>query len=426
MKQEGAVQFQANGGIRVVITGLGTLNPLGNDVPTTWQNLMAGRSGIARITLFDPSPYECQIAGEVKNFVPTNYLEPKEARRMDRYTQFAVVAAGEALRDSGLEITDANRDDIGIVLGSGIGGVGWMTEQFNILATRGPQRVSPFAVPVALPDAASGQLAISYGIRGPNMCVVTACATGSTSIGEATEIIRRGDAVAMLAGSSEAAVVPFGIAGFSAMRAFAKDNEHPEKACKPFDARRDGFVIGEGCGILVLERLDHALARGAHIYAEVLSYYSTADANHMAAPALEGEGIGRAMARALAKAGLRPENVDYINAHGTGTVLNDKNETAAIKKVFGEHAYKLAVSSTKSMMGHCMGAAGAIEGVILALTLHHGVIPPTINYEVPDPECDLDYVPNVARKADVRIGMSNNMGLGGHNATVVMRRWDGT
>ena len=345
---------------------------------------------------------------------------------MDRYTQLAVVAAGQALRDSGLQITPENSDEVGVVLGSGIGGVGWMVEQFNVLNTRGPGRVSPFAIPVVLPDAASGQLAITYQAKGPNMCVVTACATGTTAIGEAAETIRRGDAVAMIAGSSEAAVVPFAIAGFGAMRAFSRRNDDPEHACRPFDATRDGFVIGEGCGIVILEDLEHALARGAHIYAEVLSYAGSADGIHMAAPALEGEGIARAMKRALRSAGLQPADVDYINAHGTGTVLNDKNETAAIKDVFGAHAYKLAVSSTKSMMGHCMGAAGSIEAIFTILSLESGWLPPTINYEHPDPDCDLDYVPNVARTGRSGGGHVQQHGPGrAQRDAIVLRKWTG-
>ncbi len=415
----------SNGRRRVVVTGLGTLNPLGNDVASTWQGLMVGRSGIARITAFDPSAYDCQIAGEIKGFNPTDFIEHKEARRMDRYTQLAVAAAGQALRDSGLQITPENSDDIGVIVGSGIGGVGWMVEQLNVLNTRGPGRVSPFAIPIVLADAASGQLAITYQAKGPNMCVVTACATGTTAVGEAAETIRRGDAVAMIAGSSEAAVMPFTMAGFSAMRAFSRRNDDPEHACRPFDATRDGFVIGEGCGIVILEDLEHALARGARIYAEQLSYAASADGVHMAAPALEGEGIARAMKRALRSAGVQPADVDYINAHGTGTALNDKNETDGIKAIFGQHAYKLAVSSTKSMTGHCMGAAGSIEAIFTILSLESGWLAPTINYEHPDPECDLDYVPNVARKADPDVAMSNSMGLGGHNATLVFRKWTG-
>ena len=408
---------------RVVVTGLGTLNPLANDVATTWQRLLAGQSGIGPITAFDTSEYECKIAGEVKGFNPTDFIEHKEARRMDRYTQFAVAAAGQALRDSGLEISAANSDEVGVVLGAGIGGVGWMVEQLSVLNTRGPSRINPFAVPVILADAASGQVAINYGAKGLNMSVVTACATGTSCIGEAAETIRRGDALAMFAGGSEAAIVPFAIAGFSAMRALSRRNDDPQHACRPFDANRDGFVIGEGCGVVILEDLEHALARGARIYAEEMSYAGSADAIHMAAPAQEGEGIARAMRRALRSAGLQPGDVDYINAHGTGTLLNDKNETAAIRDVFAEHAYKLAVSSTKSMTGHCMGAAGGIEAIAAILALQTGWLPPTMNYQTPDPECDLDYVPNVARKADPDVAMSNSMGLGGHNATIVFRKW---
>jgi 3-oxoacyl-[acyl-carrier-protein] synthase II len=415
----------SNGRRRVVVTGLGTINPLGNDVASAWQSLMAGRSGITRITAFDPAPYDCQIAGEVKGFVPGDFMENKEARRMDRYTQLAVVAAGQAVRDSGLQITPENADDVGVVLGAGIGGVGWMVEQLNVLNTRGPSRISPFAIPVALPDAASGQLAITYQAKGPNMAVVTACATGTTAIGEAAEIIRRGDAVAMIAGSSEAAVVPFAIAGFSAMRAVSRRNDDPEHACRPFDAMRDGFVIGEGAGVVILEDLQHALARGAHIYAEQVSYAGSADAIHMAAPAQEGEGIARAIRKALRNGGLKPADVDYINAHGTGTILNDLNETAAIKDVFGAHAYKLAVSSTKSMMGHCMGAAGSIEAIVTILSLNTGWLAPTINYQTPDPQCDLDYVPNVARQATPEVAMSTSMGLGGHNAAIIFSKWMG-
>jgi len=413
-----------NGRRRVVVTGLGTITPLGNDVASTWESLLAGRSGIARISAFDPSAYDCQIAGEVKGFDPTQFIDRKDARRMDRYTQFAVVAAGQALSDSGLQITPDIADDVGVVVGSGIGGVSWIEDQLNVLNTRGPGRVSPFAIPVLLPDAASGQVAISFQAKGPNLAVVTACATGATAIGEAAEMIRRGDAVAMFAGSSEAAIVPFAIAGFSAMRAMSRRNDDPEHASRPFDANRDGFVLGEGAGIVILEDLDHARARGAHIRAEVLGYAGSADAIHMAAPAQEGEGIARAMRKALRNAGVAPSAVDYINAHGTSTPLNDTSETQAIKAVFGDHAYKLAVSSIKSMLGHCMGAAGSIEAIATIRSLETGWLPPTINYETPDPECDLDYVPNTARLANPRVAMSTNMGLGGHNAAIVLRKWE--
>jgi 3-oxoacyl-[acyl-carrier-protein] synthase II len=407
---------------RVVVTGVGMITPLGNDARSSWQAMLAGRSGIGRITAFDPSPYETQIAGEVKGFDPGNFMERKEARRLDRFAQFAVVAAQEALADSGLNIQNGLTEEVGVVIGSGIGGLSTLLEQTRLLESRGPGRVSPFALPMSIPDIAAGQVAIATGAKGPNMAIVSACATGSSVIGEAAETIRRGDAVAMIAGGSDAVILPITIAGFCAMRAFSRRNDEPERACRPFDATRDGFVIGEGCGILVLELLAHARARGARIYGEVAGYYATADAIHMAAPAESGEGIGRAMRRALHKARMAPEEVDYINAHGTGTVLNDKNETAAIKQVCGEHAYRLAVSSTKSMIGHLMGAAGAVEGIACLLAMRDGLLPPTINYHTPDPECDLDYVPNVARPARVDVALSNSMGLGGHNACVVFCR----
>ncbi|MEW6233130.1 MAG: beta-ketoacyl-ACP synthase II [Chloroflexota bacterium] len=409
---------------RAVVTGLGTVNPLGNDVKTTWEGLVAGRSGIGPITRFDPTPYETRIAGEVKDFDPTSFLDPKEARRMDRYAHLAVAATKEALEDSGLPITEENSDDIGIVLGSGIGGVATLLEQARILETRGPGRVSPFAIPMALVDMASGQLAITFGIKGPNMAVVTACATGSTAIGEGAEMIRRGELIAAVVGGAEAAVLPIAIAGFSAMRVLSRRNEEPQRASRPFDAQRDGLVLSEGAGILILEELEHAKARGARIYAEVAGYGGSDDAVHLAAPAQAGEGLARAMRRALRRAGLKPEEVDYVNPHGTATMLNDREETAAIKAVFGDHAYKLAISSTKSMVGHLMAAAGAVEGIATVLTIFHGIIPPTINLENPDPECDLDYVPGVARKANVRVAVSNNAGLGGHNACVAFKRYE--
>jgi len=408
---------------RVVVTGMGLLSPVGNDVPTTWAALVQGKSGISRITAFDPSPFVTQIAGEVKGFDPTKYLEPKEARRMDRYTQFAVAATHEALTDSGLQITEENSDDIGIFFGSGIGGVHWLMDQIEVLKSRGPGRLSPFAVPVVLVDAASGILAIHFGAKGPNHAIVSACATGTAEIGEAAELIKRGDAIAMIAGSSEAAIVPFAIAGFDAMRVFAKGNDCPEKACKPFDLNRSGLVLSEGAGVVILEELNHARARGAHIYAEYLGFGDSADGASMAAPAQEGEGLNRAMKRALKRANLPPQAVDYINPHGPGTVLGDKNETIALKNVFGDHAYKLMVSSTKSMVGHCMGGAGSLEAIFTILTIYHQLVTPTINYETPDPDCDLDYVPNVARQAPVRVGMSNSMGLGGHNASIIFGRY---
>jgi len=410
---------------RVVVTGMGTVNPLANNVPDTWAALIAGKSGIARITRFDPTPYETHFAGEVKNFEIPSILEPKEARRMDRYAHYAVHAAWEALRDANLPITEENSDDIGIVFGSGIGGVTTLLEGVKALETKGPKRVHPFAIPMSLVDMASGQLAITFGIKGPNMAVVTACATGASVIGEGADWIREGETIAVLVGGAEASVMPLSIAGFNVMGVLSRRNDDPEGACRPFDATRDGLVLGEGAGCLVLEELEHAKARGAHIYAEVLGYGSSADAVHLAAPAQEGEGLARAMRRALRRSGLKPEDVDYINPHGAGTILGDKGETACIKAVFGDHAYKLAISSTKSMMGHLMAAAGVVEAIATILTIYHGIIPPTINLHHPDPECDLDYVPNVARKADVRVAISCNSGLGGHNACVVFRKYEG-
>jgi len=406
---------------RVVVTGLGAVTPLGLDVPTTWAALCAGRSGIGRITLFDPSPFAVQIAGEVKGFDPLRYIDAKEARRLDRNVQFAVAAAQEAVRDAGLEIGEAP-EEVGVIIGSAVGGIKTLLDAQKTLEEKGPARVSPFCLQNLIPDTASGQVAIVLGAKGPNMAVVSACATGGHAIGEAAETIRRGDARAVIAGGTEAALVPVVLAGFTVMRALAMDNECPERACRPFDRTRQGFVMAEGCAILVLEDYEYARARGARIYAEVIGYGSTNDAYHLAAPAENGEGAARAMAMALRKAGLRPEEVDYINAHGTGTPLNDKFETAAIKTVFGAHAYRLAVSSTKSMTGHMMGAAGAVEAMVCVLALRDQIIPPTINYRYPDPDCDLDYVPNQARPARLRVALSNSLGLGGHNACLIFRR----
>lgn len=410
---------------RVVVTGLGAVTPVGNTMRETWEALVAGRSGIARITAFDPSALSVQIAGEVKNFHPEELLDIKELRHMDRNVQFAVAAALEAVADAGLDMGAEDPEQVGVIFGSGAGGVGTILAQQKILEERGPRRVSPFFIANMLPDSASGHIAIVLGAQGPNMAVVSACATGGGAVGEAFETIRRGDARVIVSGGTEAGILPLFVAGFINMRGLASDNEHPEKACKPFDLRRDGFILSEGAAALILEDLEHAQARGARIYAEVVGYGSGNDAFHMAAPAEGGAGPARTMRMALRKAGLAPEQVDYINAHGTGTQLNDKYETAAIKSVFGEHAYRLAISSNKSMVGHMMGAAGALEAAATVLTIYYGIIPPTINLEVPDPECDLDYVPNVARRADVRVALSNGIGLGGHNSTVAFRRFDG-
>src|SRR5919197_270119 len=385
---------------RVVITGMGAVTPVGNNAPENWRNLLGGVSGVSRITLFDPSQFAIQIAGEVKGFSPEGVIDPKEVRHMDRSVQFAVVAAKEALQDAKLDINEENADDVGIVLGTGAGGVSLLLEQQEILEQRGPRRVSPFFLPNMLADSGSGQVAIAVGEKGPNMAVVSACATGGHAVGEAMETIKRGDAEAMIAGGTEAVIVPVILAGFINMRALADDPD-PTKASKPFDARRDGFVLSEGAAVLVLEELEHALARGAPIYAEVAGYGSTNDAYHMAAQLESGAGAARTMQRALRKAGISPDQVDYINAHGTGTPLNDKVETLAIKNVFGDAARKVVISSTKSMTGHMMGASGALEAMVCALAIRDNRIPPTINLEVPDPECDLDYNPNEARSMRV-------------------------
>ncbi len=410
---------------RVVITGLGCVSPLANRWPQTWQALVAGKSGIAPIASFDATGLKSRIAAEVKGFDAVALFGVKEARRMDRFTQFALASALEAIEQSGLNVTDENRDRIGVVIGTGIGGIHTMTEQYNILVGRGPDRVSPFMVPMMLADTAAGAVAIHLGIRGPNMAVVTACATGSNAIGEATEMIRRGAADVILSGSSEAAIIPIAVAGMGAMTALSTRNEEPERASRPFDLHRDGFVMGEGASVLVLESLEHAQGRGARILAEVTGYGTSNDAYHMSAPAEKGAGAALCMQLALDNAGLQPTDIEYINAHGTSTPLNDKSETAAIKIVFGEQAYRIPVSSTKSMVGHLMGASGSLEAAVCVQVLQDGSLPPTINYETPDPDCDLDYVPNRARKVVVRHVMSNSFGFGGHNATLVISRFEG-
>ena len=410
----------------IMVTGLGMVSPLGNDVPSTWTSLVAGRSGVGPITAFDASDYATRIAAEVKGFDPSALFGRREARRMDRFTQFAVAAAGQALQDAGLVVTESNAQRIGAVIGSGVGGIICILEQAEILRSSGPRRVSPFLIPMMLSDTAPGQVAISYGLKGPNFAVVSACASGANAIGEAAEVIRRGAADVMLAGGAEAGIVPLALAGFNVMQALSTRNEEPERACRPFDATRDGFVIGEGGGVVLLESETHARSRGARIYAELVGYGATADAYHITAPEESGDGAARAMQAALDQARLKPGQVDYLNAHGTGTVLNDKGETAAIKKVFGEHAYRLPVSSTKSMTGHLLGGAGAVEAIFGILALTQGLLPPTINYEQPDPECDLDYVPNAARRATVSVTMSNSFGFGGHNACLVFQTANGS
>jgi 3-oxoacyl-[acyl-carrier-protein] synthase II len=406
---------------RVAITGIGAVTPLGNDAPSTWEAALAGRSGIDFIRAFETDGLPVRIAAEVKEFDPTGLAHPKEVRRIERNVLLALSAAKEAMADAQFE--DFDPDRVGIVFGSAIGGVIGIAEQTNILRDRGPDRVSPFFLPSVLVDTASGQLAISLGIRGPNYAVVSACATGSHAVGEAAELIKRGDVDAVLAGGTEACVHPLILAGFTAMRGLAAEDEYPPRASRPFDATREGFVIGEGAAVLLLEDMERAQARGAEIYAEVIGYGASNDAHHLAQPEPEATGVAQMIRAAIKRAGIEPERVGYINAHGTSTPLGDAAETKAIKDVFGAHAYELAVSSTKSMTGHCFGAAGAIEAIMCALALKHQTLPPTINYEQPDPVCDLDYVPNEARKVEnLEVALSNAMGLGGHNGCVLLAR----
>ena len=405
---------------RVAVTGLGAVTPLGNDVPTMWEAALAGRSGIDWIRSFDASEFPVRIAAEVKDFDATTAASPKEVRKLDRNVLLALGAAREAMGDAALNGFDPTR--VGVVFGSAIGGFLGVMEQHEVLQERGPERVSPNFLPNVLVDSASGQIAISLGIRGPNYAVVSACATGSHAVGEAAELIKRGDADVVLAGGTEACMHPLILAGFCAMRGLVAEEEEPARASRPFDATRAGFVMGEGAGVLVLEELEAARARGATIYAEVLGYGASNDAHHMAQPDPDAIGVSEMMRAALRRAGIEPEQVGHINAHGTSTPLGDAAETKAIKDVFGDHAYDLAVSSTKSMMGHCFGAAGAIEAMMCVLAIHHGVLPPTINYRQPDPVCDLDYVPNEAREARVDVALSNAMGLGGHNGCVLVGR----
>ncbi|MBE7436011.1 MAG: beta-ketoacyl-ACP synthase II [Anaerolineales bacterium] len=408
---------------RVVITGMGCVSPVGNNVKETWNALLAGRSGAAPISSFDASSHKTKFAAEVKGFDGGAMFGPREARKMDRFTQFATSATLEALEQSGLKIDESNRDRVGILIGSGIGGVITIIEQYQVYKERGPDRVSPFLVPMMISDSAAGNLAIRIGARGPNMSIATACATGTNSLGEAAEMIRRGAADVMVAGAAEAAIHPLTMAGMNVMTALSARNHEPERASRPFDRDRDGFLMGEGSAILILESLEHAQARGAKIICEFTGYGTSDDAHHISAPAENGAGAAISMSNALKDSGLEVSDIQYINAHGTSTQLNDKSETAAIKTVFGEQAYKLAVSSTKSMTGHLLGASGALEGMISALAIVDQILPPTINYETPDPNCDLDYVPNKARKSEVSHVMSNSFGFGGHNATLILSRF---
>ncbi|GGN90622.1 beta-ketoacyl-ACP synthase II [Saccharibacillus kuerlensis] len=408
---------------RVVVTGMGVVTSLGKDVETFWNSLLAGKSGISKIESFDVSEYPTQIAAEIHDFNPEDYVERKEARKMDRYVQFAYAASTQALQDSGLKIGDTvEAERIGVIVGSGIGGLGTWEDQFTTLMQKGPKRVSPFFIPMMIANMGSGDVSIKLGAKGPNTSVVTACATGTHSIGDSFRLIARGDADAMICGGAEATIRPTGLAGFCAMRAMSTRNEEPSKASRPFDKDRDGFVMGEGAGVFVLESLEHAQARGAHIYAEVVGYGLSADAHHMTDP--DPDGAARCMKMALKSAGLQSEDLDYINAHGTSTPAGDKSETTAVKKALGDHAYKIAVSSTKSMTGHLLGAAGGVEAVICALSLEHQMLAPTINIDNQDEACDLDYVPNTARKADLNVVMSNSFGFGGHNASVILKKFE--
>ncbi|MGM7719566.1 beta-ketoacyl-ACP synthase II [Metabacillus sp. Hm71] len=408
---------------RVVVTGLGAVTPIGNDVQTTWENAIKGVSGIGPITRVNPDDYPAKVAAELKDFDVEQFMDKKDARKMDRFTQYAVAASLMAVKDADLEITDENAPRVGVWIGSGIGGMETFEQQYRTLLEKGPRRVSPFFVPMLIPDMATGQVSIALGARGFNSCTVTACATGTNSIGDAFRVIERGEADVMVTGGAEAPLTEMSFAGFTANKALST-NPDPNTASRPFDKDRDGFVMGEGAGIIVLEELEHALARGAKIYAEIVGYGATGDAYHITAPAPNGEGGARAMKQAVEGSGLAITDIDYINAHGTSTPYNDKFETLAIKEVFGDHAYKLAISSTKSMTGHLLGAAGGVEAILSILAIKEGIIPPTINYQTPDPECDLDYVPNEARKLEVKAALSNSLGFGGHNATIIFKKYE--
>ncbi len=411
----------SSGAQRVVVTGLGAIHGLGHDADAFWQSLVAGRPGVGRITQFDPSPFPTQIGAEVLNWNAEAHMDPKEARRNDRYTHFGFVAALQAVKDAGLDLAQEDPDAVGVLIGSGIGGMFTYETQLRRMAESGPRKVSPFTIPALIGNICSGLVAIHFGVRGPNFGVVSACATSTHAIGEAWHMIRRGDAQVMIAGGAEASITPFAYASFCSMKAMSTRNDDPATASRPFSLGRDGFVMGEGAGVLVLETLEHAQARGARIYGEIAGYAATADAHHITMPDPEGKGLGMAMTRALRWAEVSPDQVDYINAHGTSTPYNDKFETLAIKRLFGEHASRIAVSSTKSMTGHLLGAAGGIESVACLKAIEQQVLPPTINLHEPDPECDLDYVPNEARSANVKVVLSNNLGFGGQNAAIVFK-----
>ncbi|MBI4550040.1 MAG: beta-ketoacyl-ACP synthase II [Candidatus Omnitrophica bacterium] len=409
---------------RVVITGAGALTPIGNTALDFWNALLAGESGVDHVKCISVDAYNCKVAAEVKNFDPTKYLNPKQARKTDRFVQFGVYCAGMALEDSQIDLSKEDPHRIGVLVGSGIGGLHTIEEQCRIMLERGPSRVSPFLIPMLIVNMAPGMISIQYKLKGPNSCVATACATGTHAVGDAFRLIQHGDADMMLAGGTEACITLLGFGGFDRMSALTTHNEDPRTASRPFDKTRDGFVMGEGCGIVFLEELEHAKNRNAHIYAEVVGYGLTADANHITAPDPEGDGPTQCMLRAIKDAQAKPADIDYINAHGTSTVLNDKTETLAIRKALGDHAYKVMISSTKSMTGHLLGAAGGIETIACAFTIKNQIIAPTINYKHPDPDCDLDYVPNEARRATVKYALSNSFGFGGHNATLCFKRFE--
>ncbi len=409
---------------RVVVTGLGAITPLGNNLQDYWDGLLSGKNGIGPITHFDPSRHACKIAGEVKGFDPQDYMDRKDAKRMDRFAQFAIAASKQAIADAQLEINDLNAEQIGVLIGTGIGGLKVLEDQQEIYLTRGPDRCSPFMIPMMIANMAAGLTAIHVGAKGPNCCTVTACAAGSNAVGDAFRLVQRGYAQAMICGGTEAAVTPLSLAGFAACRALSLRNDDPAHACRPFDRDRDGFVMGEGAGILVLEELEHALSRGAKIYGEIVGYAMTCDAYHMTAPVPGGEGAARAIALCLKDAGLAPEQVSYINAHGTSTPANDSTETKAIKTALGDHAHKITVSSTKSMTGHLLGGSGGIEAVATAMAVKNNRVPPTINLENPDDECDLDYVANQSREQVVNVALSNSFGFGGHNVTLAFRKYE--
>ncbi|MFZ5966346.1 MAG: beta-ketoacyl-ACP synthase II [Bacillota bacterium] len=408
---------------RVVITGIGAITPIGIGKNEYWEALKAGKNGVGKITKFDATDYPTQIAAEVKNFEPNNYIDKKESKRMDRFTQFAVAASKMAIEDSGLELDKIDADRFGVVLGSGIGGIETLEKEYEKMASKGPGRVSPFFIPMMISNIGSGQVSMAFGAKGPNTTVVTACASSTNAIGEAFKIVQRGDANVMITGGAEASITPLSMAGFCSMKAMSTRNDDPQTASRPFDQDRDGFIMGEGSGIVILEEYEHAVNRGARIYGEIIGYGMSADAYHITTPAPGGEGAARSMKSAIMDAGIPVEAIDYINAHGTSTPYNDKFETMAIKSLFGEHAYRLSVSSTKSMTGHLLGGAGAIEAIACLLAVTEDFIPPTINYTTPDPECDLDYVPNVGKSKVVNYALSNSLGFGGHNASIVIKKF---